>query len=69
MRVENSISVIDEKTILIFDEFIMNPSWEQDEFKALNVFCDELNLSYKVLAVSFFTKQVAVQIIGMKDST
>ena len=58
----NSKTVIDNKTILVFDEFLMNSNWEKDEFKALNDFCDNYNYSYEVLAVSFFTKQVAVKI-------
>ena len=58
----NSKTVIDNKTILVFDEFLMNSNWEKDEFKALNDFCDNLNYSYEVLGVSFFTKQVAVKI-------
>ena len=58
----NSNKVIDEKTILIFDELIMNDKWEEDEFKALNEFCDKLGYSYDVIAVSFFTKQVAVKL-------
>ena len=57
-----SDKVIDEKTILVFDEFIMNEYWEKDEYKALNEFCDNLGISYEVLAVSFFTKQVAVKL-------
>jgi Flp pilus assembly protein TadD len=57
-----SNKVIDEKTILVFDEFIMNGKWEEDEFKALNEFCDNLGYSYEVLVVSFFTKQVAVRL-------
>ena len=59
----NSKEIIDEKTILIFDEFIINESWEQDEYKALNDFCVEFDLSYEVLGVSFMTKQVAVKIM------
>ena len=59
-----SKSIIDKDTILIFDEFIMNENWEQDEFKALNEFCDNNNYTYDVLAVSFFSKQVAVKLIG-----
>ena len=39
-----SKQVMDKDTILIFDEFIINESWEQDEFKALNEFCS-INLS------------------------
>ena len=58
-----SNKVIDDKTILVFDELIINDNWEEDEFKALNEFCDNLNISYEVIAVSFFTKQVAVKLV------
>jgi len=58
----NSNKVIDEKTILVFDEFIINDKWEEDEFKALNEFCDNLGYNYEVIAVSFFTKQVAIKL-------
>ena len=57
-----SNKIIDEKTILIFDEFIINKNWEKDEYKALNDFCDNLGVSYEVLAVSLYTKQVAVKL-------
>ena len=56
--------VIDQHTILIFDEFIMNKNWEHDEYKALEEFCSNNHYTYEVLAISFFTKQVAVKIIG-----
>lgn len=55
--------VIDKSTVLIFDEFIMNENWEQDEYRALNEFCLNNNYEYEVLAVSFFTKQTAVRLI------
>ncbi|WP_415286948.1 tetratricopeptide repeat protein [Candidatus Pelagibacter sp. Uisw_104] len=58
----NSDKVIDEKTILIFDEFIINDKWEEDEYKALNEFCNNRGYSYEVIAVSFATKQAAVKI-------
>ena len=58
-----SNKIIDKKTILVFDEFIMNKNWEKDEYKALNDFCDSLKISYEVLAVSFCTGQVAVKLI------
>tara|TARA_B100000674_G_C37880984_1_gene934309 strand:+ start:103 stop:1317 length:1215 start_codon:yes stop_codon:yes gene_type:complete len=60
-----SKQVMDKDTILVFDEFLMNDSWEQDEFKALNEFCSHNSYSYEVLAVSFFTKQVAVKLLGI----
>ena len=60
-----SKSVMDKDTILIFDELIINESWEHDEFKALNEFCSINDYSYEVIAISFFTKQVAVKLIGV----
>jgi tetratricopeptide (TPR) repeat protein len=57
--------VIDRHTILIFDEFIINENWEQDEYKALEEFCSKNNYTYEVMAISFFTKQVAVKLIGV----
>ena len=57
--------VMDKDTILIFDEFIMNESWEQDEFKALTEFCSINNFSYEVIAISFVTKQIAVKLRGI----
>ena len=57
--------VMDKNTILIFDEFIVNESWEQDEFKALNEFCSANQFSYEVIAISFCSKQVAVKLIGI----
>jgi tetratricopeptide (TPR) repeat protein len=60
-----SKAVIDRHTILIFDEFIINKNWEQDEYKALNEFCVTNNCTYEVLAISFFTKQAAIKLIGI----
>ena len=56
--------IIDQHTILIFDEFLINDNWEQDEYKALNEFCSQNSFSYEVLAISFFTKQVAVRLVA-----
>ena len=58
-----SKAVINKDTILIFDELIINESWERDEFKALNEFCLINGFNYEVIAISFFTKQVAVKLI------
>ena len=60
-----SKSIIDKDTVLVFDEFLMNESWEQDEFKALEEFCATNQLTYEVIALSFFTKQVAVKLVGI----
>jgi hypothetical protein len=60
-----SKSVMDKNTVLIFDELIAHECWEQGEFKALNEFVIENKLTYEVVAISFFTKQVAVKLIGI----
>ena len=57
-----SNKVIDEKSILIFDQFLTNEHWEKDAYKALHEFCHNLNISYDVLAVSFYSKQVAIKL-------
>ena len=62
-----SKKIIDKDTILIFDEFLINENWEQDEYKALESFCFQNNFNYEVLAVSFFSKQVAVKLTEKKD--
>ena len=61
----NAKSVIDQDTTLVFDEFIVNNNWEQDEFKALNEFCEKTVTRYDVEAVSLFTKQVVCRLIGI----
>ena len=61
-----SNKVIDKKTILIFDEFLTNDNWEEDEYKALNEFCNNLSIGYDVLAVSFYSKQVAIKLKKIK---
>ena len=59
----NARLVIDRQTTLVFDEFIVNNNWEQDEFKALNEFCETNGFSYEVVAVSLFTKQVVCRLV------
>jgi tetratricopeptide (TPR) repeat protein len=60
----NAKPVIDTDTILIFDEFIINENWQQDEFKALNEFCVIKGFSYEVLIVSLFTKQAVIRLLA-----
>jgi len=56
--------IIDEKTLLIFDEFleIVHRDWELDEYKAFMEFCKKFNLTYEVLVVSFRTLQVIIKV-------
>ena len=60
----HSKKIIDNKTILFFDEFITSKNWENDEYKALNEFCNNFNYKFEVIAVSFYSKQVAVKLIS-----
>ena len=59
---ENSKSVIDDASVLVFDELIVNENWEQDEYKAVQEFCHKFNLKYDVMCVSLFTKQVVLKV-------
>jgi tetratricopeptide (TPR) repeat protein len=56
----HSLPIIDGKTILVFDELIVNLEWENDEYKALLEFCDNHNFNFEVHMVSLFTKQVGL---------
>lgn len=55
-----SLPIIDGKTILVFDELIVNSEWENDEYKALVDFCAAHNLEFDVHMVSLFSKQVGL---------
>ena len=61
----HSKPVIDGNTVLIFDEFIINGDWENDEFRALNEFCEANGFDYEVIAISLYTKQVMVRLLGL----
>ena len=56
----NALPVIDQKTVLVFDELIVNQEWENDEYKALIEFCAAHNFKFDVHMVSLFTKQVGI---------
>lgn len=49
-------------SVIIFDEYIGNAHWREDEFKAFQEAVAEYGWAYEYLSVSFFTKQVAVRI-------
>ena len=50
-------------TVLVFDEFICNRYWREDEFKAFKEAATRYCWKYKYICFSLMTKQVAVQII------
>ena len=49
-------------SVIIFDEYIGNQHWREDEFKALQEAVKAYGWRYEYLAFSFFTKQVVVRI-------
>lgn len=49
-------------TVIIFDEYIGNEHWREDEFKAFQEAVARYGWSYEYLSFSFFTKQVTVLI-------
>lgn len=52
-------------TVLVFDEFIGNRSWRDDEYKAFQEYAQDHRASFEVIAVNLFTKQVAIRLTGI----
>jgi len=55
-------------SILVFDEYIGNRSWREDEYRAFQEFTTEHRVAYEYIAVSPYTKQVAVRILSIGAS-
>ena len=49
-------------TVIVFDEYIGNKNWRQDEFKAFQETVLKYGWNYEYLCFSFMTKQVVVRI-------
>ena len=50
-------------TVIVFDEYIGNRSWRDDEYRAFQEFVAENAVRYEYFAASPYTKQVAVRIL------
>ena len=59
---ENFRDRITKGTIILFDEYIGNATWREDEFKAFSEFVNDNNIEYEYLAFNLITKQVVVEI-------
>jgi len=61
--------------VIAFDEYLMHPTWPQDEYKAFQEACDKFGWEYEYLSFSLFSKQVVVRItasasfVGTNPST
>ncbi len=49
-------------TILVFDEFVGNRSWRDDEYRAFHEYAATAAISWHIIAISLATKQVAIKI-------
>ncbi len=50
-------------TVIVFDEYIFNPNWRHDEYKAFQEAVRENSWRYEYIAFNLFSKQAAVRII------
>lgn len=50
-------------TVIIFDEYVMNPNWVQDEYKAFQEAVAKHGWRYKYLGISLTSQQAVVQIL------
>lgn len=50
-------------SVLVFDEFIGNRSWRDDEFRAFHEFAAETGWDWRIIAAGPATKQVAIRLI------
>lgn len=53
-------------SIIVFDEYIGNLSWKEDEFKAFQEFIAQTGWGYEYLSFNFYTKQVVVKLTEQK---
>lgn len=51
-----------EGSVIVFDEYIMNEDWREDEFKAFQEAVRQYGWEYDYICFSLMTKQVAVRI-------
>jgi hypothetical protein len=49
-------------TVLVFDEFIGNRTWREDEYKAFHEYAAQYGVRWRVIGLGLPTKQVAVLI-------
>ncbi|MEO7331330.1 MAG: protein arginine N-methyltransferase [Minicystis sp.] len=47
-------------SVVVFDEYLANPGWEEDEHRALVEAARAFGFGYDLFAVSFFSKQAAI---------
>ncbi len=53
-------------TVIVFDEYIGNEHWREDEFKAFQEAAVQYGWKYEYVSFSFFTKQVVIKIVSIE---
>ena len=59
---ENLGKQIISGSVIVFDEYICNPHWRDDEYKAFQEYVAENNIKYEYILFSLFSRQAAVLI-------
>ena len=52
-------------TVILFDEYLLNEHWREDEYKAFQEAVSEHGWTYEYLGYSLFSKQASVRITGV----
>ena len=50
-------------SVIVFDEYLINPRWRHDEFRAFQETVEQRSWRYEYLAFNMFTKQAVVRLI------
>lgn len=50
-------------TVIVFDEYVMNPHWREDEYRAFQEAVKEYGWKYEYLGISLVSQQAVVKII------
>jgi tetratricopeptide (TPR) repeat protein len=50
-------------TVIVFDEYVLNPHWKDDEYKAFQEAVDTYGWKYEYLGISLVSQQAVVRII------
>lgn len=53
-------------TVIVFDEYIGNTSWRDDEYKAFTEAAQTYGWTHEILSFSFVTKQVVIRILSIR---
>ncbi len=51
-------------TVLVFDEFIGNRGWRDDEYRAFHEYVAVFGVGYRIIAVNLACKQVAMEVLS-----